>query len=103
MRIKRQAWRRALLAAAVQCALAATALFPPRSAEAANVTWIGVNADWVDGTGNNANWNPPDEPDADDTAIFNTANVVNLGSNNAILALTMSAGIDLITSDFDLD
>ena len=50
-----------------------------------------------------ATWNPADEPDANDEAIFNTANAVNLGLNNDILALTMSGGIDLFTNDFDLD
>jgi hypothetical protein len=72
-------------------------------AGAANIFWIGGNAAWTEGVGNNANWNPADEPDADDTAIFNTANAVTLGSNNSILALSMSAGIDLNTTDFDLD
>ncbi|GMU23122.1 MAG: hypothetical protein AMXMBFR13_32050 [Phycisphaerae bacterium] len=67
------------------------------------ITWIGGNADWVDGSGNNANWSPADEPDADDTAVFNTANAVSLGSNNAILALTLSGGIDLLLNDSDLD
>jgi hypothetical protein len=71
-------------------------------AMSANITWIGGNVDWSDGTGT-ANWNPADEPDADDTAIFNTANAVNLGSNNSILALTMSGNIDVNTNSFDLD
>ena len=73
-----------------------------QSAQAAVITWIGGNADWVEGAGNNANWNPADESDADATAIFNTANSVSLGSNNTILALTMCAGIDLFTDEFDL-
>jgi len=75
------------------------------TSQAANRTWIGGNVDWVDGAGNNANWSPApgDEPDADDTAIFNTANAVDLGSNNEILALTMSGSIDLNTNGFDLD
>ncbi len=64
-------------------------------------TWIGGNVDWVDG-GAATNWNPNDEPDSDDEAIFNSANGVNLGSNNAINGLTMSGGIDLNTNDFDL-
>ena len=75
-----------------------------RRAQAAERTWIGGNVDWVDGVANNANWSPvADEPDADDEAIFNTANSVNLGSNNSILGLTLSDGIDLNTNDFDLD
>ncbi len=70
-------------------------------AQALPRTWIGGNVDWVD-AGSTANWSPADEPDSDDEAIFNTANAVNLGSNNSIQALTMSAGIDLFTNDFDL-
>ena len=69
-------------------------------AHAAPITWIGGNAVWDSAT---ATWNPADEPDANDEAIFNTANAVNLGLNNDILALTMSGGIDLFTNDFDLD
>lgn len=46
-------------------------------------------------------WCPADEPDSDDTAIFNTPNSVDLGSNNSILALTMSGGISLNTNDFE--
>jgi fibronectin-binding autotransporter adhesin len=64
-------------------------------------TWIGGNVDWVDG-GASTNWNPNDEPDSDDRAIFNTANTVNLGSNNAVNGLALSAGIDLFTNEFDL-
>ncbi|MEX2169489.1 MAG: hypothetical protein WD851_09260 [Pirellulales bacterium] len=64
-------------------------------------TWIGGNVNWDDG-GSTSNWTPADEPDLDDEAIFNTANTVNLGTNNSLQALTMSAGIDLITNDFDL-
>jgi hypothetical protein len=70
-------------------------------APAAPRTWIGGNVDWVD-AGAATNWNPNDEPDADDQAIFNTANTVNLGSNNAVNGLALSGGIDLFTSDFDL-
>lgn len=70
-------------------------------ADALPRTWIGGNVDWVD-AGASTNWNPNDEPDADDEAIFNTANAVNLGSNNAVNGLTMSGGIDLFTNDFDL-
>ncbi|MCA9235826.1 MAG: hypothetical protein KDA44_10165 [Planctomycetales bacterium] len=72
----------------------------PRAVSAPR-TWIGGNADWVD-AGSTANWSPADEPDADDEAVFNTANAVNLGSNNAINGLTMSGGIDLLVNDFDL-
>lgn len=71
------------------------------AAQAASLTWIGGTADWVNDSGT-ANWTSSDEPDADDTAIFNTTNVVTLGSNNSIAGLTMSTGIDLLTADFDL-
>ncbi|MCP5533944.1 MAG: hypothetical protein H7A49_11700 [Akkermansiaceae bacterium] len=71
------------------------------TAPAAVRTWIGGNSDWIDG-GLTTNWSPADEPDADDEAVFNTANALNLGTNNTILALTMSGGIDLSTNDFDL-
>ncbi|WP_442481865.1 beta strand repeat-containing protein [Aeoliella sp. SH292] len=64
-------------------------------------TWIGGNVDWVD-AGSSANWTPADEPDSDDTAIFNTSNSVSLGSNNAVNGLTLSGGIDLFTNEFDL-
>jgi fibronectin-binding autotransporter adhesin len=64
-------------------------------------TWIGGNVDWVDG-GSTANWNPADEPDADDTAIFSTPNTVNLGSNNTVNGLTLSGGIELFANGQDL-
>lgn len=64
-------------------------------------TWIGGNVDWLDG-GTSANWNPADEPDSDDRAIFNTANTVSLGSNNSVNGLVLSGGIDLLTADFNL-
>lgn len=69
--------------------------------QALDRTWIGGNVDWVD-AGSTANWNPADEPDSDDRAIFNTANSVNLGSNNSINGLALSGGIDLFTNEFDL-
>jgi fibronectin-binding autotransporter adhesin len=83
----------------LMCALA-IALFATPSL-ALQRTWIGGNVDWVD-AGASTNWNPNDEPDADDEAIFNSANSVNLGSNNAVNGLTMSGGIDLFTNEFDL-
>ena len=73
-----------------------------RHSPAAPRTWIGGNADWNDGAGNNANWNPANEPGPGDDAIFNTPNSVNLGTANSIAALTMSGGIDLNTNDQDL-
>src|SRR5688572_28438875 len=69
---------------------------------AAPVTWIGGNANWVDGNANNVNWNPADEPDTDDEAIFNASNTVNLGSDNSIQAPTMSGGVDLSMNGHEL-
>ncbi len=69
--------------------------------EALTRTWIGGNVDWVDNAGN-ANWSPADEPDPDDSAVFNTANTVNLGSSNSILELTMFGGMKLLTNGFNL-
>ncbi|MGL4512148.1 MAG: beta strand repeat-containing protein [Lacipirellulaceae bacterium] len=80
--------------------LAAVATLAP-PALALDRTWIGGNVDWVD-AGAPTNWNPNDEPDAGDRAIFNTANVVNLGSNNTVNGLALSGGIDLNTNGFDL-
>lgn len=62
-------------------------------ASAADRTWIGGNADW---DGLIANWNPADEPDADDIAIFTTPNTVDLANATETLAgLQLSGGIDL--------
>lgn len=79
----------------------ALAILGNQQVTALDRTWIGGNVDWVD-AGSSFNWSPADEPDVDDTAIFTTANTVNLGSNNSILALTLSGGISLDTNDFDL-
>ncbi len=76
-------------------ALAAT------SAPAATITWTGVNGIWT----NNAlplQWNPADEPDADDTARFNTNVDVTLGSPNEIAGLVMSGGAFLNTDGHGL-
>jgi hypothetical protein len=64
-------------------------------APAANITWTGGDATWNDGAGNNANWNPADEPDAGDVAIFITNNTIEMGSNNEIAGLTMSSSSTL--------
>ena len=71
-------------------------------APAAPVTWIGGSGIWTDGDANNANWNPADEPDTDDEAIFNTADSVTLGTANTVQALTMSGGIDLDVNGHNL-
>lgn len=88
----------ALHAAAVSAGLLGWGALP---AWGLDRVWIGGNATWTDG-GDSANWNPADEPDADDTAIFNTANSVSLGSDNTVLALTLSGGIDLSINGFSL-
>jgi hypothetical protein len=69
-------------------------------ARAANRTWVGMNNDWNSNTGN---WNPADEPDSDDTAIFNTSHSVDLvNSSESINGLTMSGGIDLNLNGNDM-
>ncbi|MEM7575986.1 MAG: hypothetical protein AAF328_00810, partial [Planctomycetota bacterium] len=69
-------------------------------AHAANRTWIGGNDNW-DGVAS-GKWNPVDEPDADDTAIFNTPNIVDMTIDNDILELILSGGIDLNVLDQNL-
>src|SRR5262245_57571498 len=94
----RRAWRRAVIAGAVGSALSAMA----PGARAAPRSWIGGNTIWTDGTGNNANWNPADEPDDIDDAIFNLPNSVNMGSTNSVAALSLSAGVVLNTNGHSL-
>ena len=66
----------------------------------AAITWIGGNANW---DGVITKWNPNDEPDSDDQAIFNAANTVDLANAaESIMALTMSGGIDLLLNGNDL-
>src|SRR5262245_53337485 len=97
--MSRLAWRQFLFSLV---ALVAPCVEPrAEQAHGAARTWIGGNSDWVDG-GSTANWNPADEPDADDEAIFNTSNAVNLASNNALNGLTLSSGVELKTNNFDL-
>jgi hypothetical protein len=64
-------------------------------------TWVGGNSDWID-NGGLANWSLLDEPDADDEAIFNTVNSVNLGTPNAVQMLTLLDGINLNTNGHNL-
>jgi hypothetical protein len=73
----------------------------PAGVRAANLTWTGGDGTWNDGAGT-ANWNPADEPDADDTAIFNTNNAITLGSANVILGLTLSGSAELDMDGNDL-
>jgi hypothetical protein len=72
-------------------------------AQAVNVTWIGVGAEWIDNAGD-ANWSPADEPDTNDTAIFNSSSggVVRMGTSNSILAMTLSNGAGVLTNGHDL-
>jgi hypothetical protein len=72
------------------------------AADAAILTWVGGNNNWIDGE-SIANWSPADEPDSDDVAVFNTANQVNLGGGNLVAGLTLGAGIDLFTLTHFLD
>lgn len=69
--------------------------------EAAQVTWVGGNNSWFDG-GSTAFWNPADEPDPTDEALFNTPDIVTLGSDNLVDILTMSGGTVLETDGFRL-
>jgi hypothetical protein len=79
----------------------AVAVLSTRPMLAAPITWIGGNADWDAVAG--GKWNPADEPDPDDEAIFNTPNSVDLANaSESIQALTMSVGIDLDTNGNDL-
>lgn len=79
--------------------LMATAFLPGRST-AAMRTWVGGDSNWDSVS---LKWSPADEPDPDDEAVFNTANSVNLANaSEAVLALTMSGGVDLYLNGNDL-
>ncbi len=60
--------------------------------QAASITWVGGTANWADNTGT-ASWSPADEPDSDDTAVFNTDDLVTLTTGNTIVGLTTSGSI----------
>jgi hypothetical protein len=80
------------------CAVLAAGI--PVKSPAATIAWTGGTANWDT---SNARWNPADEPDADDTAVFNTAHVVTMtNASDTVLGLTMSGGIDLLTNGNDL-
>jgi hypothetical protein len=67
---------------------------------AATSTWVGMNNDW---DASNANWDPEDEPDFNDTAIFNTPVSVELvNANESLGGLTMSGGADLDLNGNDM-
>ena len=61
--------------------IAAAIALLPAFANAANITWVGGNGTWNDGPGNSINWNPIDEPDSGDVAIFSTNHLITLGTN----------------------
>src|SRR5687768_1188711 len=83
----------------VKTVVAVTALLQA-AASAAPIAWTGGTANW---DASNARWNPTDEPDAEDEAIFNTAHVVTMANPaDTIQALTLSGGIDLLTNGNDL-
>lgn len=69
---------------------------------AASIAWIGGNADWNDGASNDAKWNPADEPDVNDAAVFNTANNIEMRTSNAVNGLTLSNGATLFLNGFSL-
>ncbi|WP_428307674.1 beta strand repeat-containing protein [Lacipirellula sp.] len=75
--------------------LGSASLLLAAPAAAVNITWIGGNTQWDDG-GTTASWNPADEPDSNDAAIFNTNNTITMGTNNVINGLTMSASSELL-------
>ena len=69
---------------------------------AAQRTWIGGDGTWTNNVGI-ADWSGSDEPDSDDEAIFNSNNVINLGSVNFVQALTMSASAEVNLNDNTLN
>ncbi|MGC9450578.1 MAG: hypothetical protein ACP5I4_03955 [Oceanipulchritudo sp.] len=80
--------------------LVCLAVFPAGQAFAATRTWIGGDSPW---DASALKWSPADEPDADDEAVFNTADTVDLANaSEAVQALTMSGGIDLDLNGNDL-
>ncbi len=84
----------------LRAALVAVGITTGTAATCAPISWIGGNSNW-DAT--ITKWNPNDEPDADDEAIFNTSNTVNLANaSESIMALTMSGGIELLLNGNDL-
>jgi hypothetical protein len=80
----------------------AAVLFAAPLVHGANITWIGGDGTWNDGAGNNSNWSPTDEPDADDVAVFLADDTIDMGSNNEIAGLTMSTSATLNVLDHNL-
>lgn len=80
------------------CAVLAAGITTPASA--ATIVWTGGTANW---DASNSRWNPADEPDAEDEAVFNTSHTVTMvNATDTILALTLSGGLDLLTNGNDL-
>lgn len=84
----------------LRIALFAIATTSARPAATAPISWVGGNADWDALV---TKWNPNDEPDASDEAIFSVANTVTLANaSESVMALTMSGGIDLLLNGNDM-
>jgi hypothetical protein len=94
------------LANAFQCsfrcvsALVLSSVVLVNPTRASNRTWVGGNNDW---NTSSANWSPGDEPDEDDTALFDSNVSVDLANaTEAIAELGMSNGADLDLNGNDL-
>lgn len=61
---------------------------------AATRTWIGGNGNWDSSA---ANWNPADEPDSNDDAVFNMPDSVTMTIGQTLEGLTLSGGASLFT------
>ena len=90
-----------ILTSALVCAFSIS--FVVNVSKAADIIWNVGNGTWSDGVANDGNWNPADEPDSNDVAIFNDDDLVELGSDNTVVGLTMSAGAVLDMKTFSLD
>lgn len=78
------------------CAAAVVALVSV--SRAAVITRVGGNNDWVDGPLGNGNWIPADEPDADDTAVLDSANTVKLADSNAGSELFGTGAVNFVNA-----
>jgi hypothetical protein len=78
------------------------ALSMATAVHAANITWNAGSGTWSDVGANDANWNPADEPDPNDVAIFNTNVTVEMDTSNSIAGLTMSASSELEVGTYTL-
>ncbi len=89
---------RAAIGATILLAAAAAA---PSDLSAAVKTWQGGDTTWTDGIEPNK-WTPNGEPTSADDVVFNTSNIVTLGSNNTVLTVNMSNTADLSLNNFTL-